>query len=127
GCARRRSFRRRARCPRSPGRGWSRAPRRGSGAARTSRPALLLGAPEDVARGELQLLLGGDGRGGVALSGQIVLHVVCRKEERRVHVVVGAGAVNDQDRVRVGALGQIVAQLVGVLPGDVGDAEAAVL
>ena len=42
-------------------------------------------------------------------------------------VVVVAGAVHDDDGVRIAALGQVVAQLVGVLPGDVGDAEAPVL
>jgi len=44
-----------------------------------------------------------------------------------VHVVVRAGAVDHDDRVRIASPWQVVPELVGVLPGDVGDAEAAAL
>ena len=87
----------------------------------------MLRAPQDVARGELELVLRRNGRGRVLLAGEIVLHVVGREEERRVRVVVFAGATHDDDRVGIAPLGKVVPELLRVLPRDVRDSEAPLL
>src|SRR5258706_1868336 len=104
---------------------WRTHPRPGAGAG--SRPVLVLRAAQDVARRELELLLRGNRRGRVLLARQVVLHVVGCEEERRARVVVLAVSTYDDNCVRVSTLRQIVAQLVGLLPCDVDDPEAAVL